>query len=75
MADPTLPVVEFTTASLIAIDAAIAGGTQSVKFADREVTYSSMKDLILARDLILNYLGLPNVPERRQIRMFSSTGW
>ena len=69
------PVVEFTPASLAAIDAAIAGGTSSVKFADREVTYSSMAELILARDLILNYLGLAGVPARRQIRIFTGSGW
>jgi len=66
---------EFTYASLAAINAAIAGGTSSVKFADREITYSSMAELILARDLILNYLGLTGVPARRQIRVFTGSGW
>jgi len=70
---PTPP--EFTYANLLALDAAIAGGTSRVKFADREVEYSSMKDLMMARELILDYLGQATAPERRQIRIFTNSGW
>lgn len=42
----------FTTTDLAAIDAAIASGELSVKFADRQVDYRSIDDLIKARNLI-----------------------
>ena len=70
---PTLP--EFTQTNLLAVDAAIASGTRSVKFADREVVYASMKELFMVRDLILSYMGQTAQPERRQLRIFTSSGW
>lgn len=76
MADPTdstLP--EFTHANLLALDQAIASGVNRVKFADREMQYNSIKDMLVARDLILDYLGQAAAPARRQIRVFTGSGW
>lgn len=57
----------FTDAQLTAIEDAISKGELTVQFADRSVTYRSIKDLILARELILTqrntasrqFLGVP----------------
>lgn len=67
---------EFTQSDLLKLDAAIASGVNRVRFdTGREMQYNSVKDMFLARDLILDYLGQNAAPQRRQIRMFSGTGW
>lgn len=47
----------WTADDLAAIEQAIATGATRVKYADREVSYSSLTDLIRARDLIRRALG------------------
>lgn len=42
----------YTATDLTVIEAAIANGQLRVKFADREVTFRSMDELIRARDII-----------------------
>lgn len=55
----------FTSADLTQVDAAIARGTQRVRFADgREVTYQSVADMLRARDLIAGELSVGGSPER-----------
>ncbi len=48
----------FTQAQLDAIEEAIASGAMKVKYADKEVTYQSMSDLLRARDTIRRALGI-----------------
>jgi hypothetical protein len=47
----------FQQSDLAVIERAIASGTMRVKYADKEVTYNSMDDLLKARDLIKTELG------------------
>lgn len=72
---PTAP--EFTYANLLAIDAAIASGVTTVSFADRQVTYQSLDDLLRIRNLIMGNLDTLGAvaPVRRQLRVYTSTGW
>lgn len=55
MADDCAPT--WTRADLAAIEAAIASGAMRVRYADREVQYASMSDLLSARRLIRSALG------------------
>ena len=48
----------WTADDLTAIENAIKGGSLRVRFADREVLYRSLDELIRIRDLIRNALGL-----------------
>lgn len=47
----------FTQDQLDAIEAAIAEGTLTVKYADKEVTYRSLDELLRIRALIVGALG------------------
>lgn len=47
----------FTTNDLERIERAIARGTLTVRYADRTVTYQSMRELMRARDLMRSELG------------------
>ena len=72
------PPPEFTYADLLALDAAIKSGANRVRFADREMQYNSLSDMLKARSLMLQYLGTGNIngtSGRRQIRMYTGTGW
>ena len=48
----------FSQTDLDAIDAAIASGALRVKYKDREVQYQSLADLLSARSVIANALGV-----------------
>jgi hypothetical protein len=72
----------WTQADLDALDAAIKSGTRQVRFADREVTYMSMDDLLKARNLAAAIISSPNQggaalqhPLNRQRRMYTDKGW
>jgi hypothetical protein len=73
----------WTQADLDALDAAIKSGTRQVRFADREVTYMSMDDLLKARSLAAAIISSPNQgvaaatqqPLNRQRRMYTSKGF
>lgn len=69
------PAPEFTYADLLALDAAIKSGANRVKFADREMQYNSLEDMLKARLLIQQYLAGVGVPTRKQYRVFTGTGW
>lgn len=49
--------MSFSQTDLDRIEAAIASGTLTVKYADKQVTYQSLTDLMKARDLIRKSLG------------------
>jgi len=67
---------EFTQNDLLALDKAIASGVNRVRFdTGREMQYNTVKDMMMARDLILDYLGQAAAPARRQIRIFTASGW
>ncbi len=48
----------FTHTQLDTLEAAIAGGTLTVKFADRLVTYQTLNDMVKLRNLMRQELGL-----------------
>lgn len=48
----------FTQEQLTALEAAIASGTRRVKYADKEVEYTSLTDMLRARELMRRALGL-----------------
>ena len=66
---------EFTAASLVAIDKAIASGALTVRFQDRTVEYRSADELLKLRSLIKNWLALNSGTIIRQSRVFSGKGW
>jgi hypothetical protein len=47
----------FTQAQLDALDEAIASGTLRVKYADKEVTYRSLAEMMQLRDFMARKLG------------------
>jgi hypothetical protein len=48
----------FTLEQLEALEAAIAQGVKRVKYADKEVEYPSLKDMLMLRDQMREELGL-----------------
>lgn len=72
---PPTPTPSWTQADLDSINAAIASGSNRVKFADREVQYQSLTELLKVKNLIAAYLGQGGKVQRRQIRMVTGTGW
>jgi len=48
----------FTQDQLDALDAAIASGTKRVKYADKEVEYQSLEQMLRIRGLMIDELGL-----------------
>jgi hypothetical protein len=54
----------FTTADLDAVNVAIAKGESKVRFADREVIYRTMDELLKARDIILSDLAATGLTTR-----------
>lgn len=49
----------WTSADLVALEAAIATGATSVKFADRQVNYRSLAEMLKLRDLMISALASP----------------
>lgn len=48
----------FDVKDLEAIEAAIASGTNRVHYKDRDITYTSLADLLRAREIIKDELGI-----------------
>lgn len=66
----------WTTADLATLDAAIASGVVKVRFQDREVEYQTMKDLLLARTEVANFLSQNGgTPQKRMVRMYTTNGY
>lgn len=64
-------VAGFTVAQLEALEAAIAEGALRVKYADREVTYHSLSDMLRLRDQIKAELGVATSNRSRRYAQFS----
>lgn len=47
----------FTTTQLETLESAIASGTRTVKYEDREVTYQSLEAMLSVRDIMKRELG------------------
>lgn len=54
----------FTTAELTALTEAIATGTRRVRYADKEVEYRTLREMIDLRDMMRRELGLIKVNMR-----------
>jgi len=64
----------FTQTDLDAINAVIASGQLTVRFADRQVTYQNTEALLRARQLILDEMNSVGGTSRRRIVRLSQTG-
>lgn len=64
----------WTSADLVAIDAAIASAVLRVRYTDREVTYRSMEELLLAKALIEGSLASADGTRVRQFRFITDKG-
>lgn len=61
----------WTTEQLAAVEEAIASGATRVKYADREVSYASLDDLLRLRDRMRRALGLADASQSRRYGSFS----
>lgn len=62
----------FTQAQLTALDEAIAGGVLKVKYADKEVEYRSLSDMLRTRQLMALELGVVKPAAGRKFAEFNS---
>jgi hypothetical protein len=60
----------WTQAQLDALNKAIAAGSDKVKYADREVTYRSLSDMLKLRAAMMDELNLPGTT-RNAFKKFS----
>jgi hypothetical protein len=66
----------WSQADLDALDDAIKSGTRQVRFADREVTYQSLQNLILACNFAAEQVAAANSQLlTRQRRIYTDKGW
>lgn len=61
----------WTTEQLAAVEEAISFGATRVKYADREVQYNSLSDLLRLRDRMRQDLGLADGSQNRRYATFS----
>lgn len=61
----------FTSTDLDTINAAIASGAKMVRYADKTVEYHSMEEMMRARELIMNQLGVNAGTSRVTVSQFS----
>jgi hypothetical protein len=64
----------WTTAGLATLQAAIASGARTVRFADRTIEYASIEDMLTALNTITQFLAAQNTTVR-QVRSFGQSGW
>ena len=64
----------WTAADLVAIDAAIASGVLRVSYKDRDVTYRSMEELLLAKAQIQGSIASDAGTRVRQFRFVTDKG-
>jgi hypothetical protein len=57
----------FTTDDLAAINAVIASGELTVRYADRTITYQSTEALLKARDVIISEISATSGTARKRI--------
>jgi hypothetical protein len=67
----------FTQSDLDALDTAIKSGVLEVRFQDRMERFNSVKDMLVARTLLVSQINPPGTAPgiRRQIRMITGNGW
>lgn len=65
--------VTFTTENLTALVNAIATGARKVKYADKEVTYNSLDDMLKLKKLMENDLGISSTRDNGRRRFASFT--
>jgi hypothetical protein len=61
----------FTQAKLDALEDAIAEGALTVKYADKQITYRSLAEMMQIRDLMRKELGVTKSGNRRVYAKFS----
>ena len=61
----------FTLAQVQALEAAIAEGALRVKYADKEVEYHSLEEMLIALNKMKQELGLINGNRRRKYAYFN----
>lgn len=61
----------FTQTQLDALEAAIASGTLEVRYGDKSVRYQSTADMIRARDVMRDQLGITAASSRCSFSTFS----
>jgi len=61
----------FTQQQLDALDAAIASGSKKVKYADKEVEYQSIADMLRVRDLMAQELGLIPADKKKKFANYN----
>lgn len=58
------------------LDAAIATGVRKVRYADREVEYQSIPDMLIARTELVNTLSKTNGPKQvRMVQIYTRSGF
>lgn len=62
----------WTLTDLQALEKAIASGTLSVKYADRQVNYRSLDEMLKIRDMIAKELGQKATGPFRKVAQFST---
>lgn len=62
----------FTIEQLIILDESIAQGALTVKYADKEVTYRSLSDMLQLRDLMQREITPAVEPRGRKYATFSN---
>lgn len=60
----------WTQTELDALNAAIANGAMTVRYADRSVQYRTISEMLQIRSMMMDELGLPSVV-KDQMRKFS----
>ena len=61
--------MSFTQKHLDAVEAAIARGEKTVRYADRTVEYRTVDELLTARDRIRNSLAASSGPRSKVLRL------
>ena len=58
--------IGFTRENLAALEQAIATGAKRVKYADKEITYNSLQDMLALRGLMRKDLGITSTDSGRR---------
>lgn len=62
---------QFTQTDLDTINAAIATGTRSVRYGDKQVDYKTLDEMLRARQIIMQDLGLITITGKKFFGNFS----
>ena len=64
--------MNFTQDDLKSLEKAIVGGTLTVRYSDKNITYRSLDEMMRIRDLVRNELGLTTRKNRRIFSEFDA---